>query len=308
MDTKNTLPRVAVLVVTYNQERYIRECIESALHQETIYPMDIIVGNDCSTDGTATELQRLSQEYPNRLIVFNRRKNMGLVENTIDLFHYILSHDYTYTAMLDGDDYWCDIEKIQRQVDLMEAHPDVAICCANLTTKKQDTLFQSNTHNPRVEIRDMFYELSYRSLENGTIMHRNAFLQNVPFDRIVARSLLLVDHSTNVFMAHQGKVAYEDTLYLYWRRHKNTISGPHNREHAFRYAEHEVRQAMFLGDEFPHTPYELSQEYLERHKWFSYYNWALSANDYEAIRQCLSSCPPPFVNIVKRQKRDKIYN
>lgn len=286
MDTKNTLPRVAVLVVTYNQERYIRECIESALHQETIYPMDIIVGNDCSTDGTAAELQRLELEYPNRLIVFNRRKNMGLVDNTIDLFHYILSHDYTYTAMLDGDDYWCDNEKIQRQVDLMEEYTDVSICCMNLVSNEKLIPLQQND-NPLIWIKEYFSELRWKSLCAGTILHRNVFLRNVPFDRIAVQGLLSIDHPTNIFMAQQGKVAHIDRVALFWRRHEGTISTPTSKDKYLRYIDHEVRQGLFLAKEFPNTVYDFSYQQAEEHRSWQIYQWALSHKDYATVQECL---------------------
>lgn len=285
MDAKEKkLPRVAVLVVTYNQEQYIRECIESALHQQTIYPMDIIVGNDCSTDETVAELQRLEEEYPNRLIVFNRQKNMGLVENTIDLFRYILSHDYTYTAMLDGDDYWCDNEKIQRQVDLMEAHSDMAFCYMRATSNKQ---INNGTSAPQICIKDMFSDIRSTGISNGTVLHRNKFLRNVPFEKISAQHLLSMDYPTNVYMALQGKVAFIDAVSLYWRRDGRTVSSPRNKEKALRYTDHEVRQGLFLASEFPNSVYSFSKQEAEEYRAWQIYQWALSHKDYATIRECL---------------------
>ena len=111
--------RVAVCLVTFNQEKYIEQAINSVLEQKTTFPVDIIVGNDCSTDRTANVLQSVADRHcfqgEGKIIVINREENIGIVGNTIDIFRYIFAHDYTYVAMLDGDDWWCDENKLQMQ-------------------------------------------------------------------------------------------------------------------------------------------------------------------------------------------------
>lgn len=85
---------VAVCLVTYNQEKYIEQAINSVLSQQTTFPVDIVVGNDCSIDSTAEVLQRIlenTRRVNRGVIVFNRENNLGIVGNTIDLFRYILS-------------------------------------------------------------------------------------------------------------------------------------------------------------------------------------------------------------------------
>lgn len=279
---------IAACVVTYNQERYIRQCIESILQQKTDYILDIVVGNDASMDNTAEVLNQLQAQNPGRLIVFNRSHNIGLVANTIDLFWYILAHDYAYTAMIDGDDYWCDQEKIQRQVELMEQNQDVAFCYMR-TTSDAKMAVAPKQDNPQIVIREMFNDIRHTGIGNGTVLHRNTFLRNVPFEKILAQHLLSMDYTTNVYMAQQGKVAYIDRVSLYWRRTGNTVSMSADKEKAFRYIDHEVRQGLFLAGEFPNTTYAFSREEAERFRQWQMYQWGLSKRNYDVVRECLQS-------------------
>ena len=306
METKMADIRVAVLVVTYNQEKYIRQCIESVLAQQTGFAVDIIVGNDCSTDKTAEVLQQLQKQYPN-IKVFNRTQNMGLVNNTIDLFYYIIAENYTYVAMLDGDDYWCDNGKLQRQVTLMEQYPAMSFCYMRCTGSEEVALeAKSSTYAVRVE--DMFDKIRSTGISNGTVMHRVAMLKNVPFGKIAAEHLLSMDYPTNVYMARQGVVGFIDGVSLYWRRTGNTVSSAGDKQKALRYIDHEVRQGLFLAKQFPDTAYSFSKEEAEQFRQWQIYEWALSRKDYPTIAQCLHNPDFPTCWLDGRQEKKYLNN
>ena len=141
--------------------------------------------------------------------------------------------------------------------------------------------------NPSIWIKEYFSELRWKSLCAGTILHRNVFLRNVPFDRIAVQGLLSIDHPTNIFMAQQGKVAHIDRVALFWRRHEETISTPTSKDKYFRYIDHEVRQGLFLAKEFPNTVYDFSYQQAEEHRSWQIYQWALSHKDYATVQECL---------------------
>ena len=301
METKMADIRVAVLVVTYNHEKYIRQCIESALAQQTDFAVDIIVGNDCSTDKTACVLQDLQAKHSN-LKVFNRTQNMGLVNNTTDLFRFVLAQNYTYAAMLDGDDYWCDNGKLQRQVTLMEQYPAMSFCYMRCTSSEEVALeAKSSTYAIRVE--DMFDKIRSTGISNGTVMHRVSMLKNVPFDKIAAEHLLSMDYPTNVYMARQGLVGFIDGVSLYWRRTGNTVSSSGEKQKALRYIDHEVRQGLFLAREFPNTAYSFSKEEAEQFRQWQIYEWALSRKDYSTIIECLHNSDFPSRWLEGRQEK-----
>ena len=114
---------IAVCIATYNHEAYIAQAIESALRQVCDEEVCIYIGDDASTDGTQAVCERYAADQ--RIVYVRREKNLGLVSNTIDLYRRILKEGCDYIAMLDGDDYWTDEKKLQRQVDYLREHPEV---------------------------------------------------------------------------------------------------------------------------------------------------------------------------------------
>ena len=121
MDNKNYI--VSVLIVTYNQEQWIAQTIESVLAQQTTYPFEVIIGNDCSTDGTLAICESYAAKYDNvRVLTYD--KNKGVVSNWVEC---IKDSSGKYIMNCAGDDYWHNPNKIQLQVDFMENHPNCVI-------------------------------------------------------------------------------------------------------------------------------------------------------------------------------------
>lgn len=82
----NTGLKVSVLMLTYNQERYINEAIRSVMLQETNFPFELVIGNDASTDCTGTICADWQKKYPEQIVLFNRKKNLGLQQNFIQTY------------------------------------------------------------------------------------------------------------------------------------------------------------------------------------------------------------------------------
>jgi glycosyltransferase involved in cell wall biosynthesis len=118
-------PKVSVLMVTYNHERYIAQAVESALAQETSFPLEIVIGEDCSTDRTREILLDLQADHPSTMRLLLQEQNLGGTANFAATFAACRGE---FIAMLEGDDYWTHPHKLQRQIDALEAHPDWAMC------------------------------------------------------------------------------------------------------------------------------------------------------------------------------------
>ena len=112
---------VSVICVTYNHEPYIRDSIISVLKQEINFNIEILVGEDCSTDGSAAVLKDLQLMYPERIVVYYRKKNMGAIKNIQDLF---LKAKGKYIIVLETDDFWIDSKKLEKQVMFLEKHKE----------------------------------------------------------------------------------------------------------------------------------------------------------------------------------------
>src|ERR1700733_15495950 len=116
--------KLSVAVVTYNHESFIRQAIESALAQRVKFDYEIVVANDCSTDGTQGIVEDLSRIYPNRIFSLSQKQNVGMPRN---LSAAVAACRGEYVALLEGDDYWTRPDKLQKQVEFLDQHPDYAI-------------------------------------------------------------------------------------------------------------------------------------------------------------------------------------
>ena len=113
-------PTVSVWLITYNHAAYIQQAIEGVLRQQTSFAVELVIGEDYSTDGTRELVQAYGAKYPDKIRLFLPPRNLGMVQILEPTFRLCTGR---YVAMLDGDDYWTDPLKLQKQVEMLEADP-----------------------------------------------------------------------------------------------------------------------------------------------------------------------------------------
>lgn len=120
-----TNPLVGVHMITYNHGPYIGEAIEGVLAQVTDFPFELVIGEDCSTDGTRETVFDYQRRYPNLVRVVTSDSNVGSIENARRTFGECAAK---YVAFCEGDDYWTNPCKLQKQVDFLKRNPDCSWC------------------------------------------------------------------------------------------------------------------------------------------------------------------------------------
>ncbi len=115
---------VTICCITYKHEEFIRDALDSFLMQKTNFKYKVFVGEDCGPDGTADIVREYAEKYPDIIVPFLREENMGAQANLIDLCRHANS---PYIAFCEGDDYWVDEYKLQKQYDYMQANPDLRV-------------------------------------------------------------------------------------------------------------------------------------------------------------------------------------
>ena len=123
--TENDGTKVTIICVTYNHEKFIAQALESFLMQKTNFKFKVFVGDDCSQDGTAKIVEKYANKYPDIIIPFLRKQNIGSKNNLLDLIN---NSNSKYICFCDGDDYWVDEYKLQIQYDFMEKNNSLAGC------------------------------------------------------------------------------------------------------------------------------------------------------------------------------------
>ena len=125
-------PLVSICCITYNHAQFIRKCLDGFLMQQTNFPIEILIHDDCSTDGTIEIIQEYTAKYPDLIFPLYEEENQyqhGKAAE-IDFYNYRRARG-KYIAYCEGDDYWTDPLKLQKQVDFMEVNPEYSVCFHN---------------------------------------------------------------------------------------------------------------------------------------------------------------------------------
>ncbi len=141
----NNKPLVSVCMITYNHENLIKDAIEGILMQKTSFPIELIIGEDCSTDNTRKIVEDYEEKYPEIIFAQYSEKNLGMINNFLKVLQAARGK---YIALCEGDDYWIDPLKLQKQVDFLEANPDYGL----VHTSCQHTVKNKNKINQNPEI------------------------------------------------------------------------------------------------------------------------------------------------------------
>jgi glycosyltransferase involved in cell wall biosynthesis len=143
-------PLVSVHMITYNHAPYIAQAIECVLAQKTNFPFELVIGEDCSTDGTREIVFDYAKRYPDIIRVITSEKNVGMHKNS---FRTTQACQGKYIAYCEGDDYWHHPEKLQKQADYLEANPECGLVHSDYNrhhVTTQEILYDFNKNNDNV--------------------------------------------------------------------------------------------------------------------------------------------------------------
>ncbi len=118
--------KVSACVISYNQEKYIEQCIESIVKQKTEFAFEVVVRDDCSTDSTYEILCDLQKKYPSLIRLLDSSVNLGPNKNLMQVFDAAVGG---YLAICEGDDYWIDPHKMQKQALSLDENLEINLCC-----------------------------------------------------------------------------------------------------------------------------------------------------------------------------------
>lgn len=163
-DTSGT-PDISIGMLAYNHEKYIAEALDSVLMQKTKYSFKIVLAEDKSTDETRAIILAYQKKHPDKIKLILQNKNVGAHRNNLSMFANL---EGTYVAALEGDDYWIDPLKLQKQVDFLEANHEYGLCHTDFSRyiqKNKKRIYHGNQfHN-----KDVFYGLMKAQYPIGTL-------------------------------------------------------------------------------------------------------------------------------------------
>lgn len=215
---------VSVLCATYNQENYIRQCLDSILGQETDFRFEVIVRDDCSADKTTDIVLEYAEKYPDQVIPLILEENhYSHGKNDIAFIKLFSLIRGRYFAICEGDDFWMDPKKLQIQVDFMETHPEYSMCCHTAyLTNENGLILKDRTFPAGRESGDLDVEkiISGWSMATNTLMIRKSSWGSdnvVPFQG----KCLNEDYGIEVYTALKGKVYFLNRVMSAYRMNSN---------------------------------------------------------------------------------------
>lgn len=155
-------PKVSVCLITYNHERYISEALAGALNQQTTFPFEIVIGEDGSQDGTPRIIKDLIEKQTDIVRARFNSPNQGMMRNLLQTLNECRGE---YIALLEGDDYWTDPNKLQRQVTYLDTHPEFAISFHPVDILQNGTLIRDD------RTREVSEDSGIIELADGNFMH-----------------------------------------------------------------------------------------------------------------------------------------
>jgi glycosyltransferase involved in cell wall biosynthesis len=213
MNELNNGLMLSVNMITYQHELYIKQAVEGVLMQETNFEFQLIVCDDCSPDTTQQIVQNLIDNHPKgyRIKYFRHNKNIGMQPNGIFALNNCIGK---YIALCEGDDYWTDPLKLQKQVDFLEANPDYVLCFHQVGILKTDgeivddfiTKVPENYENIETLARLGNY------IHTPSVVFRNV-IKEFPFEFELSP---IGDYFLYIMLAKYGKLKYlEDKMAIY---------------------------------------------------------------------------------------------
>lgn len=222
-------PIASISCVTYNQKNFIGQAIESFLAQKTTFPFEIIIGEDCSTDGTREIVYNYRDKYPDIIRIVTSEKNVGPLINGYRVKKQCRGK---YIAICDGDDYWIDPLKLQKQVDFLEANPDYIMIYTDIENIDEDGVMIPTTpfyemQKSKYRSGDIFFNLLQGNfINNLTVCYRSATINEflAKKDLLTKKKWYVYDYWYWLQIAKNHKIKFLNEKTAAYRIHKSGIS------------------------------------------------------------------------------------
>ncbi len=216
MSSKNN-PKLSVVTITYNQEDYIRQTLESIVTQKTNFPFEVIVADDCSTDNTREIIEEYTKLYPEIVKPLFRESNLGSWQNFVSALKTAKGE---YIAICEGDDYWTDQNKLHLQVEFMDKNPEFALCFHPVKVifekgEEPDSVYPVLNQTSKFIVYEL---LKVNFIQTNSVVYRS----RKDYESL-ALDLMPGDWYLNLYHAQFGKIGFIDKVMATYRRHSGGI-------------------------------------------------------------------------------------
>jgi glycosyltransferase involved in cell wall biosynthesis len=223
MNQSNNQPAsmVSVCMITYNHEDYIRDAIDGVLMQKTNFPIKLIIGEDYSTDKTLIICKEYQQKYPEIIELLPSTGNIGMMPNFIRTINACTGK---YIALCEGDDYWTDPLKLQKQVDFLEENEEYSICAHQVNVLNDDNSQENYYRKYKIDVTEepTLEDLSKQNLLSTTsvVFRKNIEVLNA-FNNL--NNIKIGDYVLHLLNACHGNIKIIPETMAHYRIHNNGV-------------------------------------------------------------------------------------
>lgn len=299
---------ISVIVITYNQERTIGRALDSILNQRCHLPLEIIIGEDASIDGTRKICETYAERFPKVVKLMEKAPNKGIVDNYFDC---LLTCKGKFIADCAGDDYWTDPEKLEKEVYILEREPDVTLVHTawqyldeqtGETLSAPPTLFPVPRTDGKKMLEAIITQVEQPVIHLCTSLYRaSTILEAYREDTRLFRdkSFQCEDLQVAFAMALRGKIAYLPAITLSYTIGGTSASNRNNHQKQFEFVLGTTRLSHYLCEK-----HQLRNENINRYfqrRVFALFMHAFRAHD-KQLRKLAKQCEenwkvPPTLSI-----------
>ncbi len=271
-------PLVSIAVITYNQQESLPKTLDSLLAQNADFPYEIVVGEDCSIDNTREVLKGYVERYPDIIKPIYNEANKGILGNYVATLSHCRGK---YMASCAGDDFWCDPEKLQMQVDVMEKDPSVGLVYTDVIMDSVVTgqRFERKCANPRDDLFSQLLEGCF--ITAPTVCYRSELLRYVDFDEFQRLGFIMEDYPMWLTFSLHTKFYHLKRATLNYRIERSFINDPKAVSlHAVKFDENTTAIRLHFLKKYPDRTDLTENEILDAHNKIGYLA-GLNMNDRE---------------------------
>lgn len=281
--------KVSVAVITYNQEKTLPQTLDSILMQKGDFSLEIVIGEDCSTDGTRNVVIDYQRRFPDIVKPILQPKNRGIMGNAADTF---LACSGQYINMIAGDDYWIDEYKLDKQVKFLEAHPDYGLVATDgnkLLVKKNKLVAGLPPANP-VESGEVFSRFSEGFGVYAmplTVLFRAELLRYIDFNEFEKKHFSVEDTPLQAILSHHAKFGYipdKTAVYRVYEESATFISFDHPKYMEYHRGLVAIRQ--YLYELFP-GEVEYTEDWADEYLFYREFLLYLHKFKYDAAKKMI---------------------
>lgn len=219
-------PKITIISITYNHERFIENTLNSFVSQKTNFPFQVVISDDCSTDGTREIIEKYALKYPDLIIPIYREKNLGAMQNFIATLDLIKTK---YVVYCEGDDCFCDPYKLEKQVLFLEQNEEFSICFHPVKVvvegdEKSTTIFPSPWYRFDKTTLDLQDLIKRNFIQTNSAMYRWRFSdKSSSLKEIFPEDIIPGDWYLHLLHAQIGKIGMIDEVMAIYQRHSGGI-------------------------------------------------------------------------------------